>query len=157
MTTLGAARRLSVAAIAIALLLSGCAPSAPAPAERSGTGELRHDLKPLTDRLPPLADAAEATWMSGTLGDDRAPGPSTYWIDAVVTLDDTDFADLRAEADAQATTEAPTVDPGLDDDVPDGPYLRSDALDELFSPDGYETNVFLDDATHTVIVTSRFQ
>lgn len=157
MTTIRAARRVSVAAITITLLLSGCTPSAPAPVERSGTGEVRHDLEPLTDRFPPLADATEATWMSGTLGDERVPGPSTYWIDAVVTLGDADYAALRAETDAQSTTDAPAVDAGLEDELPDGPFLRSDALDVLFSPDDYDSDVFLDDDGKTVVVTSRFQ
>jgi hypothetical protein len=160
MTTHRAAHRVSVAAIAIALLLSGCAASTPEPAERSGSGELRHDLEPLTDRFPTLADTADttdATWMSGTLGDDRVPGPSTYWIDAVVTLDEADYAALQAEVDAQPTTDAPDVDAGLEDELPDGPFLRSDALDTLFSPDGYASTVFLDDATRTIVLSSRFE
>lgn len=154
------ARIIAVVMIASGLLTSCSTPAVdptPAPAAtRSGTGELRHDLKPLTDRFARLASATKATWMSGTLGDDRVPGPSTYWIDAVVTLDEADYAALRSETDAQSTTETPAVDPGLEDELPDGPFLRSDALDDLFSPDDYESTVFLDDASRTVVVTSRF-
>jgi hypothetical protein len=75
----------------LGLLLAGCGdddegdPVTPRTeaAEKSGSGELRHDPEPLTARWPALA-----AWMSGTYGDDRVPGPSRYWIDAVATLDD---------------------------------------------------------------------
>lgn len=148
--------------VAAASLLAACSTPAadPAPdasATHAGSGEVRNDLEPLTDRFPPLQTATDATWMSGTLGDDRVPGPSTYWIDAVVTLDDSDYAALLTETDAQPTTETPVLDPGLEDELPDGPFLRSDALDALFSPDDYRSVVFLEDDSRTVILSSRFE
>lgn len=158
----GRVRGITVIAAIVACLLTGCATPSDGPAPtaseiRSGTGELRHDLEPLTDRFPRLSAATTATWMSGTLGDDRVPGPSTYWIDAVVTLDESDFAALKAETDARATTEVPSVDAGLEGELPDGPFLRSDVLDALISPDGYWSDVFLDETTRTVILSSRFE
>lgn len=159
--------------VVVAGLLAGCA-SSPSPgrttaasasasdsATRSGTGEIRHELGPLTDRFPQLATALSATWMSGTMGDERVPGPSTYWIDAIVVLDETGYAELRAlapgEAGSDAEAELPDLDSGLDDALPPGPFVRSSALDEAFSQDGRSTQVFLDDATSSVILTSRFQ
>lgn len=160
-------------------MLSGCAPSPDQPrassssepssrsdaATRSGTGEIRHDLAPLTDRFPQLAGAQSATWMSGTLGDARVPGPSTYWIDAVVVLDEAGFAELRALADGEAdsssdsdsATGLPELDPGLDEALPAGPFVRSPALDDAFSQDGRVTQVALDEATGSVVLTSRFE
>lgn len=41
--------------------------------------------EPLTKRFSVLADPREVQWMSGTYGNPRNPGPSTYWIDAVIT------------------------------------------------------------------------
>jgi hypothetical protein len=164
-----------VVAVIVAGLLTGCTPSpspdrttaASAPAStsasavRSGTGEVRHDLGPLTERFPQLATARSATWMSGTLGDERVPGPSTYWIDAVVVLDEAGYAAVRAlasdEADSDPDADLPDLDPGLDEAVPPGPFVRSPAVDDAFSQDGRSTQVFLDDATGSVILTSRFQ
>ncbi|WP_139205418.1 hypothetical protein [Plantibacter sp. MMLR14_011] len=160
-------------AVVVAGLLAGCA-SSPSPdrttaasasasesATRSGTGEIRHELGPLTDRFPQLASALSATWMSGTMGDERVPGPSTYWIDAVVVLDEAGYAELRAlapdEAGSDVGAELPDLDPGLDDALPPGPFVRSSALDDAFSQDGRVTQVFLDDATSSVVFTSRFQ
>ena len=160
-------------AVVVAGLLAGCATS-PSPdrttaasgaasdsATRSGTGEIRHELGPLTDRFPQLATALSATWMSGTMGDERVPGPSTYWIDAVVVLDEAGYAELRAlapgEAGSSEEAELPDLDAGLDDALPPGPFVRSSALDDAFSQDGRVTQVFLDDATSSVVLTSRFQ
>jgi hypothetical protein len=166
------ALRGAVLAVALSCLLSGCAPS-PSPdrttapsasasdaATRSGTGEIRHDLGPLTERFPQLEGATDATWMSGTLGDERVPGPSTYWIDAVVTLDEASYAAVRAQAGSTELDEdaqLPELDPGLDDVLPSGPFVRAQAIDDAFSVDGRSTVVVLDDATRTVILTSRFQ
>ncbi|WP_285028430.1 hypothetical protein [Plantibacter sp. ME-Dv--P-122b] len=170
------APRATVVGVAVAVVagvLAGCA-SSPSPdrttaatasasdsATRSGTGEIRHQLGPLTDRFPQLATALSATWMSGTMGDERVPGPSTYWIDAVVVLDEAGYAELRAlapgEAGSSEEAELPDLDAGLDDALPPGPFARSSALDDAFSQDGRSTQVFLDDATSSVILTSRFQ
>jgi hypothetical protein len=167
------ASRAAVLAVALSCVLAGCT-SSPSPdrttasttsasdsATRSGTGEIRHELGPLTDRFPQLATALSATWMSGTMGDERVPGPSTYWIDAIVVLDEAGYAELRAlapgEAGSDAEAELPDLDAGLDDALPPGPFVRSSALDDAFSQDGRVTQVFLDDATSSVILTSRFQ
>ncbi|MGH3924653.1 MAG: hypothetical protein ACRDTT_17630, partial [Pseudonocardiaceae bacterium] len=56
-------------------------------AQKSGSGELRTDEEPLTKRFSVLEAPLEVRWMSGTYGSSRNPGPSTYWIDAVITLD----------------------------------------------------------------------
>lgn len=153
--------RAAVLALALTGALSACAAPAEtepsATAERSGSGEVRHDLEPLTDRFPLFAPATTATWMSGTLGDDRVPGPSSYWIDAVVTLPESDFEALRTQTDAQASTDTPSVEQDLETALPSGPFLRSDALDAAFSEDGRSSAVFLDEETDSVVLTSRFQ
>ena len=50
------------------------------------SGGLRTDSDPLTKRYAVLGTPRGVTWVSGTVGDERVPGPSTYWIDAVVVL-----------------------------------------------------------------------
>ncbi|MCS5715706.1 hypothetical protein NVV95_14240 [Herbiconiux sp. CPCC 205716] len=125
--------------------------------QRSGTGELRTDLEPLTSRFPLLADAESVTWMSGTLGDDSVPGPSTYWIDAVVTLPAADAEKLAADTQPAPATADPVVESGLEAALPDGPYLTSDALDAAFSPGDIRTTAHLAADGRTLVLRSVFQ
>ena len=76
---------------------------------KDGTGSVRHDLEPLTKRFSALATPISATWMSGTLSGD-SPGPSTYWIDGVVTLRPEVAQSLRALG-AAAAPDSPDVPP----------------------------------------------
>lgn len=98
-------------------------------AEKHGTGAERTDLEPLTSRFAAIGDPTSAIWMSGTTGDDRAPGPSTYWIDAIITLDPTTADTLRSDFGAVGTDDVPDVVDGLVDQLPAGPWLTSAALD----------------------------
>lgn len=107
----------------------GCT-SAPTTAQKSGSGELRSDLLPLTTRFPALARASVATWMSGTMGDDRAPGPSTYWIDAIVTLPSDQISQYEQTYKLSAG-EAAVVGP-LQSLLPAGPLVGSADLDRDF-------------------------
>ncbi|MDO5736588.1 MAG: hypothetical protein Q4P15_08960 [Propionibacteriaceae bacterium] len=100
--------------------------------EKRGDGELRTELAPLVDRLPQLAGATSAEWMIGTLGGRLSPGPSTYWIDAVLVLDDTTLQEVSA-LPGLAVAEPPKVVKGLKPSLPDGELLRSEALDEYFT------------------------
>ncbi len=58
-----------------------------ASARKSGDGKVRTDLPPLAKRLPVLAKAKSVRWVGGVMGDPAMPGPSLYWIDAVVEPD----------------------------------------------------------------------
>ncbi len=58
---------------------------------------MRTDLEPLTKRFSALGGPVSATWMSGTMGDARVPGPSTYWLDAIVELAPMRARDLRRD------------------------------------------------------------
>lgn len=111
---------------------------------KSGTGETRHDLDPLTRRIPALTGATAATWMSGTLGDERAPSPSLYWIDAVVQLPAATAEELRASLDLAAADEAPGVVEGLRAELPEGELLTGEALDQAFSAGGWQTTAYLE-------------
>lgn len=97
-------------------------------AEKNGTGELRTDLEPLTSRFTAIGTPVAASWMSGTTGDDRVPGPSTYWIDAIITLDAQTAKSLRNDFSAEVVEDVPPVVDGLVADLPDGPWLTSRAL-----------------------------
>ena len=64
------------------------------PADKQGDGKLREEASPLTSRFPALGTPIKVRWMSGTLG--TSPGPSTYWIDAVVWVTPEVGQQLRA-------------------------------------------------------------
>ena len=161
-------RWLPAMALSIVVLLTGCAPAAPPQsntgdttentmtAEKSGTGEVRSDLEPLTSRFPQLGTAESAIWLSGTLGGDRVPGPKTYWIDAVVVLPAAEYDALRSLYSYEPAVEAPDVVDALKDSVP-SPLLVSDDLDTEFSQGEFRSEVFLNDETRSVVVVSVFQ
>ncbi|KJK46844.1 hypothetical protein UK23_22300 [Lentzea aerocolonigenes] len=112
-------------------------------AEKSGTGELRTDLEPLTKRFTALDDPEHARWMSGTFGSDRAPGPSTYWIDAVVTLSERKIDELKTTYASAPAGKSPEVVEGLRAELPAGAFLTSDRLDQAFSHDKWSAKAYL--------------
>jgi len=125
-------------------------------AEKVGTGELRTDLQPLTDRFEALGSPVSAEWMSGTFGDERLPGPSTYWIDAIVVLEQGVAAGLRDRYGPSATDERPAVVDELADRVPDD-LTRSDELDAAFSESGFVTRAYLAEGDDVIVLASRGQ
>jgi len=153
--------------VASTILLAGCA-AQEAPASRSvsaqegtaktGTGELRTDLAPLVDRYVDLADAESAVWSSGTLaGDDRVPGPSSHWIDAVVVLPQASYDALRAAHEYTESAQRPGVADALAASVPEGPLLVSEELDAGFGSFEGSSDVYLSDASRTLVITSTFE
>jgi len=158
---------LAATAALLSLALTGaCSTDAPNPidptdrtrsssvssATKTGTGEVRTDLEPLTKRFGALGQPVSATWMSGTLGGD-APGPSTYWIDAVVDVTPETAATLRA-ASPEPTTESPDVEDGLKSSLPNGQLLRSEALDALFAQGSFRAKAYLADDSDTVVLVA---
>ena len=136
-------------ALLVLIALVAVTSTACAGAERAGNGirkngdnELRTDLEPLVTRLPRLSDAPSAQWMSGHLGDDRVPGPATYWIDAVVVLDDATL-DEAAAVPGLAVAKPPGVVSGLEPSLPEGDLLRSEELDRFFSNPGWFAQAWL--------------
>jgi len=131
------------------LLLAGC--STAGVAEKNGSDELRTDVAPLTDRFPEL-DPVSVEWKSGTLGSDSAPGPSTYWIDAVIELDDEDFA---AYVDAHDLQPAAAPD-DFEAPLPSGDLQRADTLDEQFSFGEFRSEVYLEAESRSLVLSTVF-
>jgi hypothetical protein len=160
--------RPAVAALAAALTLTvtvGCSTD-PAPTTdrtrstvssttKTGTGDVRTDLEPLTKRFSALGRPVSATWMSGTLGGD-APGPSTYWIDAVVEVSPETAATLRA-ASPEPTTETPDVEDAVRSALPSGQLLRSTSLDALFAEGSFRAKAYLAADSDAVVLVALGQ
>lgn len=132
-------RRGLVAGAAVSALgLTGCglglSRRRPAPeGEKQADGGLRTDLEPLVERFPVLADATEALWVGGTLGDGRTPGPSLNWIDAWVTLDQPTWDELRELVGTRTGALTTDLHPLLHEAVAGHGGLHSDELDERLS------------------------
>jgi hypothetical protein len=124
-------------------VLAGCQVEASPPAAKSGTGELRTDLEPLVKRFPTLTTATGARWMSGTFGRTDTPGPSTYWIDAVVVLEPSEVERLVSAHAPTATGEKPDVIEELREQLPHGPFLTGDALDAAFKYENWRVDSYL--------------
>jgi hypothetical protein len=124
-------------------------------ATKTGSGDVRTDLEPLTKRFDALGRPVSATWMSGTLGGE-APGPSTYWIDAVVEVTPETATTLRAASPAP-TTETPDVEDGVRPALPSGQLLRSTALDALFAQGSFRAKAYLAADSDTVVLVALGQ
>ncbi|MDR2896394.1 MAG: hypothetical protein LBV30_07065 [Propionibacteriaceae bacterium] len=85
-------------------------------AQKEGSGELRTDAQPLITRFPLIGQPESVAWYSGTMSGD-APGPSTYWIDAVITVTP-DVGDRLAALATQPVLTAPDVVEDLTTQLP---------------------------------------
>lgn len=155
-------RRSGALVVAAVLGVAGCAAgeedgasssTAPSFAERKeGSGEVRRDLEPLTTRWAALGEPRSATWMSGTLGG-RAPGPSTYWIDAVVELEPRAADELRA-LDPVPTADRPAVTDEVATAIPGGRLRRGADLDAAFAQGSWGARAYLVEGSDTVVLVA---
>ena len=160
-----------VVAVVAAATLTACGPDAPrptpdpdrtsmstaTPAAKNGTGEERHDLAPLTKRFSRLGEPVAATWYSGTLGSDRAPGPTSYWIDAVVELEPATVKELVAQFSPEPVDTTPDVVDDLEPALPAGELIGSKQLSEAFSSAGFSTTAWLDVTGRRLVLTAKGQ
>lgn len=161
------------AATALGLLLTGCTgddPPAGTPttplrsstmttptgaASKNVDGGLKTDPAPLVKRFAAIGTPRSVTWASGVMGDPRVPGPSTYWIDAVVEVTPEVAAQLRAAATSGGVGEGqPEVVPLLADRMPAGPLRTSPALDALLASSGWEVHGYVDPAVDVLVLTA---
>lgn len=123
-------------------------------ATKKGTAELRTDLRPLLDRFPILDDPIEARWMSGRYGNRNIPGPSTYRIDAVITLPQPKVDELMSVYSPTAADETPTVVDGMREHLPAGPFLTSEAFHTAFRHDHWYASAYLHPQTNTLVLVA---
>jgi hypothetical protein len=124
------------------------------PAQKRDANPVRHDLEPLTKRFPNLGSPVSASWVSGNMGDSRVPGPSLYWIDAVVELAPDTASQLAEKFAPQATSTGPDVWQSLAGDVPQGEFLASEALNMAFTSQDVKAKAFLSQNTPVLVLTA---
>ncbi|MGH3975418.1 MAG: hypothetical protein ACRDS9_19120 [Pseudonocardiaceae bacterium] len=122
--------------------------------QKAGTGELRTDEEPLMKRFSVLEAPREVRWMSGTYGDSRNPGPSTYWIDAVITLDDDQIDELTTAYSPASTSQTPSVVDGMKEHLPPGPFQTSDALNTAFKEGRWWARAYLDPQSNKLVLVA---
>lgn len=149
---------------AVTIGVTACTPATPQPtettvtdgtAEKQGDGVLRTDLAPIAKRYPQLSAAESVAWMGGTTGSSGI-GPTTYWVDVVAMLPESEIEALRSTAGLERI-DAPVLVPGMASQVPAGSFEGSAELDALFSAEGYSASVAIDPATRTVVLTGLFE
>jgi len=162
-----------IVAAAMAIIsstLAGCGPSdipistrteteMPVYAEKSGSGERRSDVEPLARRFPLIGEPVAAVWYAGTMGSEDVPGPSTYWIDAVVTVDADTAAQIEASYGLQPTDDVPEVIDSLKADVPVGLWASPDfnrALTMGGNP-SFTTIAYYSPATRQIVISALGQ
>ncbi len=124
-----------------------------ATASKSGDGSLRTDLEPLTTRFAALGAPVSAHWSSGTMGDSRVPGPTTYWIDAVVVVTP-DVASRLAALGVAPSNAAPDLVPDVAALVPEGELVTSPELQAAFAVPDWSVTPYLVSGTDTVVIAA---
>ncbi len=95
-----------------------------------------------------------ATWMSGTMGDARVPGPSTYWLDAIVELAPMRARDLRRDFTPKPTQATPDVAAALRPSLPGGSLLTSEALNQALTEGRFACTAYLTAASDVVVLVA---
>ncbi|MDA2894442.1 hypothetical protein PDG61_26280 [Mycolicibacterium sp. BiH015] len=144
-----ASRAERLAALLLCGVLAACSPSSVEQAER----ELRTDTEPLTSRFPAIGTPVSATWVTWNNADPRVPGPTTYWIDAVITLQP---QTARALADLAPATHVstPEVAEEVRAEVSGGPFVTGTALNGALSTPGWAATGYLDDARNLLVLNA---
>lgn len=150
-----------VAAILVCLtfVVSACNPTGNAPSGDTTSDQIRHDLEPLMKRFPAIGHPISATWMGGALGvqsDSRAtvPGPSIYWIEAIIELEPSTADTLRSKYAPTASGQIPSLNEGLRTDLPTGHFLTSPELDTALSNKDWRSAAYLHDGSNTLVMRS---
>lgn len=117
--------------------------------------EVRTDRDPLMSRFPLLGSFVEARWVGGVLGDQRVPGPSTYFVEAVVTLAPADVERMRTAYRFDAAP-APEVPAALRSAIgPDPDWSSSAEFDAALPPSDWVGHASIDLTRGIAYVSAR--
>lgn len=107
----------------------------------------------MTSRFPAIGTPVAATWVTWNNADPRVPGPTTYWIDAVITLQP-QTARALADLTNPAHVPPPEVAPEVRSAVSDGPFATGAALNDALSTPGWAATGYLDFARNQLLVSA---
>ncbi|TLF93669.1 hypothetical protein FEK35_29280 [Nocardia cyriacigeorgica] len=92
-------------------------------------GETRTDTAPLVKYFPAIGNPESAQWVTWNNASERVPGPTIYWIEAVIRLTPADADRLRNTYNPAPTTVSPELKSQVQQDVPPGRYIAGPELD----------------------------
>lgn len=138
-------------AVVVALAAAACS-TAPPPADTSAP--IRRDTEPLTTRFPAIGSPVAVTWVTWNSASGGVPGPTTYWIDAVVTLPSQTTSALVTDFRPAAEGKTPAVAEELRSSVSPGPFLTGTALNTALSTSGWATTAYLDPARNQLVLNA---
>lgn len=92
-------------------------------------GETRTDIAPLVKYFPVIGNPESAQWVTWNNASERAPGPTIYWIEAVIRLTPADADRLRNVYHPAPTAAGPELTSQVQQAVPPGRYVTGPELD----------------------------
>ena len=126
-------------------------------AAKTGDGKVRNELAPIAARFPMLKNAKSIQWTSGVMGDPAMPGPSLYWIDAVIRPDAAlleKISQLESLAHAQPPGD---MHPAIQRLIPEGRYQTSPELDGLFTHGTWLCQAYFEPSQNLVLLLAKGQ
>ncbi|QZY47815.1 hypothetical protein [Mycolicibacterium austroafricanum] len=136
----------------VVALVAACAVAcSPAPAV-DVPSEIHSDTAPLTRRFPAIGVPEAVAWVTWTNASRDVPGPTTYWIDAVITLHPQAAAALARDTTAEGRM--PDVAEALRSAVGPGPFVTGAALNEALSTDGWTATGYLDRRRNQLVLNA---
>ncbi|WP_131590202.1 hypothetical protein [Mycolicibacterium cosmeticum] len=113
---------------------------------------VRHDIPALVAVFPTIGAPEAVSWVQWT-GDAGAPTAGVRWTDAVVKLSPEVTEAMMKLFQPTDTGRKPRVRDELSADVPQGPFLTGERLDNGFStPPATSTYAFLDRGHATLVL-----
>ena len=116
--------------------------------------ETRSDYAPLVQRFPVIGVPQQVMWVTWNSASRDVPGPTTYWIDAVITLAPQTASALARDFAPTGQGRVPSVQDALRPAVPPGPFLSGAALNEALSTSGWSSVAYLDDERNQLVLSA---
>lgn len=110
------------------------------------------DPAPVLARTRGIPEGATMLWFSGTMGS-GAPGPSTYWIDVRIEVDDAQVRQWRSLCEGAGEPTAPEIVPELADVLEGEELTECPALAAELGDGQWEQRAWIS-ADHPVVVLS---
>ena len=149
----------AVTGLCLAGLVAGCAGKSDQDKQRDRIEEAqpRTDVEPITKRWPQLGGIQQAHWVGGTLTSDGSPGPSSYFIEAVVILAPADLARLTSQHHFSPAPTRPDPPASLRPHLREGNWLSDAEVDQAFSPPNWVSHIYVQPDNALAYISAKGQ
>lgn len=129
--------------------------SAEMKAAKTSDGKVRNELASIAARFPMLKNAKSIQWTSGVMGDPAMPGPSLYWIDAVIRPD-AGLLEKISQLEGLAHAQPPgDTHPAIQRLIPEGRYQTLPELDGLFTHGTWLCKAYFEPSQNLVLLLAK--